>query len=230
VKKSFFARWRASFFTGLLIVLPGVITFAVVKWIFGTVSSFTDTLLWFLPFLTGPKAVYKNGVDDQMFWYWSLLAFVLAVILISAVGVLARYYFGKRLIEWTDNLMLRVPVLNKIYGTIKQVDEAFTSGKRSSFKTVVLVEYPREGIYSVGFITSERANEVEKKTKEKCVCVFIPTTPIPTAGFLVIVPAEKVTKLDMSVAEGFKYIISLGALAQEPAPADMKKIKSLKRD
>ena len=81
---------------------------------------------------------------------------------------------GKRMIAWADSLMLRVPVLNKIYGTIKQVDEAFKSGKKSSFKTVVLVEYPREGIYSVGFITSEQADEVQEKTGKKCVCVFIP--------------------------------------------------------
>jgi uncharacterized membrane protein len=215
VKKPLFARWRASFFTGLLIVLPGVVTLAVVKWFFGTVSSFTDALLFFLPYFLKPESVYKNGADGTMFWYWSVFAFVLAVILISLTGVLARYYFGKRLIAWADGMMLRVPVLNKIYGTIKQVDEAFTSGKKSSFKTVVLVEYPREGIYSVGFITSEQAEEVEQKTGKKCVCIFIPTTPIPTGGFLIIVPEEKVIKLDMSVADGFKYIISVGAIAQE---------------
>jgi uncharacterized membrane protein len=215
VRKSLFARWRASFFTGLLIVLPGVVTLAVVKWFFGTVSSFTDALLFFLPYWMDPKLIYKNGSDGPMFWYWSFFAFVLAVILISLTGVLARYYFGKRLIAWADNAMLHVPVLNKIYGTIKQVDEAFTSGKKSSFKTVVLVEYPREGIYSVGFVTSEQADEVEAITNQKCVCVFIPTTPIPTGGFLIIVPVEKVIKLDMSVADGFKYIISLGAISQE---------------
>jgi len=225
VRKSLFARWRASFLTGLLIVLPGILTFAVVKWIFGTVSSFTDTLLFFLPFFLKPEVVYKNGVDGPMFWYWSLTAFVLAIVWISAVGVLTRYYFGKRMIEFADNLMLRVPVLNKIYGTIKQVDQAFTSGKKTSFKTVVLVEYPREGIYSVGFLTNERADEIEIKTGRKCVCVFIPTTPIPTGGFLIVVPEEKVIKLEMSVADGLKYIISFGAIAQE-----MEKVKLLNRD
>jgi uncharacterized membrane protein len=222
VKKSFFARWRASFFTGLLIVLPGVITLAVVKWFFGTVSSFTDALLFFLPYSLTPKEVFKNGVDGPMFWYWSLLALLVGIAIVSVVGGMTRYYIGKRLIAWADGAMLRVPVLNKIYGTIKQVDEAFTSGKKSSFKTVVLVEYPREGIYSVGFITSEQADEVEQKTGKKCVCIFIPTTPIPTGGFLIIVPEEKVIKLDMNVADGFKYIISVGALANEFAPPEIK--------
>jgi uncharacterized membrane protein len=215
VKKSLFARWRASFLTGLLIVLPGVITLAVVKWFFGTVASFTDTLLFFLPYFLEPKLIYENGESGPMFWHWSLLAFLVAVGSVTAIGVLARYYIGKRLIAWADNLMLRVPVLNKIYGTIKQVDGAFTSGKKSSFKTVVLVEYPREGIYSVGFITSEQAEEVEQKTGKKCVCIFIPTTPIPTGGFLIIVPEDQVIKLDISVADGFKYIISIGAISQE---------------
>jgi uncharacterized membrane protein len=218
VQKSLIARWRASFLTGLAIVLPGVITLAVVKWLFGTISSFTDTLLFFLPYCLSPRAIYQDGISGPMFWYWSLLALFLFIAIVSVVGVLARNYFGKQLIAWADNMMLRVPVLNKIYGTIKQLDEAFTSGKKSSFKTVVLVEYPREGIYSVGFITSAQADEVEKKTGRKCVCVFIPTTPLPTGGFLIVVPEDKVVKLDMSVAEGFKYIISVGALANESVP------------
>jgi uncharacterized membrane protein len=212
------ARWRTSFLTGLAVVLPGVITLAVVKWLFGTISSFTDTLLFFLPYTLGPKAVYQDGVSGPVFWYWSVLALLLAVVIVTVVGVLTRYYFGKRLIAWADSMMLRVPVLNKIYGTIKQVDEAFTSGKKSAFKTVVLVEYPREGIYSLGFLTSEQADEAQKKTGKKCVCVFIPMTPIPTGGFLIIVPEEKIIKLDMSVADGLKYIISLGALANEAPP------------
>jgi len=214
VKKSLFARWRASFFTGLAVVLPGVITLAVVKWFFGTVSSLTDLLLFFLP----KEWTHADSGKGTMFWYWSLLALALAVGIVTVAGLLTRHYMGKRMIAWADSLMLRVPVLNKIYGTIKQVDEAFKSGKNSSFQTVVLVEYPREGIYSVGFITSEQADEVLKKTGKKCVCVFIPTTPIPTGGFLIIVPEEEIIKLDMSVADGFKYIISLGALSNEAAP------------
>lgn len=222
MKKSILVRWRASFFTGLLIVLPGVVTLAVVKWFFGTISSFTDTLLFFLPHYLDPKLIYVNSQSGPMFWYWSLLALAVGITIVSAIGGMTRYYIGKRLISWIDNVMLRVPVLNKIYGTIKQVDEAFKSGKKSSFQTVVVVEYPREGIYSVGFITSERPDEVQEKIGRKCVSVFIPTTPIPTGGFLIIVPVEKVTKLDMSVADGFKYIISLGALTQESAPPKIK--------
>ena len=211
-QKSLLAQWRSSFLAGLAVVLPGVITLAIVKWLFGTIASFTNLLLFFLP------SSVTQDATGQVHWYWSLLALVVATVLVTFIGLLARNYIGRRMIHLADDLMLRVPVLNKIYGTIKQVDEAFSSGKKSSFQTVVLVEYPREGIYSVGFITSERAPAVEEKMNKKCVCIFIPTTPIPTGGFLIIVPEEKVTKLDMSVAEGLKYIISIGAISQERPP------------
>ena len=217
MRKTIFARWRRSFLTGLAVSLPALLTLAAVKWIFGTISSFTDTLLFFLPYCLGPKLIYANGQDGAMFWYWSLLALALAAALIIAVGVLAQYYIGKRMIEWLDTAMMNVPVVNKFYGAIKQVNEAF-SGNKDSFKTVVLVEFPREGMYSIGFITNEQRGEVQQKTKEQVVAVFIPTTPNPTSGFLVLVPEEKVTKLDMSVADGIKYIVSLGSIAPELLP------------
>jgi len=201
--------------------LPALLTLAAVKWLFGTISSFTDTLLFFLPYVLAPKAVYENGQSGPMFWHWSLLALGLAVVLISIVGVLARYYIGKRLIEWLDLAMMNIPLLNKFYGAIKQVNEAF-SGNKNSFKTVALVEFPREGMYSIGFITNEQRGEVQQKTKEKVIAVFIPTTPNPTSGFLVLVPEEKVTKLDMTVADGIKYIVSLGSIAPE-LPTEAKR-------
>jgi len=218
VRKTIFARWRRSFLTGLAVSLPALLTLAAIKWIFGTISSFTDALLFWLPyFIDDSKLIYTNGQDGAMFWYWSLVALVLAATLITIVGVAAQYYIGKRMLEWLDTAMMNVPVVNKFYGAIKQVNEAF-SGNKNSFKTVVLVEFPREGMYSVGFITSEQRAEVQQKTKEKVVCVFIPTTPNPTSGFLVLVPEDKVTKLDMSVADGIKYIVSLGSIAPESLP------------
>jgi uncharacterized membrane protein len=214
VKKNLLAQWRGSFLTGLAVTLPALVTLAAVKWLFGTISSFTDTLLFFLPYLLDPKLVYVNGQSAPLFWYWSVLALLLAILLISAVGLLARYYIGKRIIQWVDNFMLNVPFLNKFYGAIKQVNEAF-SGNKSSFKTVVMVEFPREGMYSVGFLTSEQHDEVQQRTNQPVVAVFIPTTPNPTSGFLLLVPRDKVTILDMSVADGIKYIVSLGSISPE---------------
>jgi uncharacterized membrane protein len=217
VKKSFFARWRASFLTGLAISLPAIISIAAVLWVFRTVSNITDLLLFFLPH----DITHQNNGDGPVYWYWSLVALLLAVGLISVVGLLARYYIGKRMIEWLDTAMMQVPLLNKFYGAIKQVNEAF-SGNKDSFKTVVMVEFPSAGIYSIGFITNEQNGEVQQKTKEKVVCVFVPTTPNPTSGFLILVPEEKVTKLDMSVADGIKYIVSLGSISPELSPPKIK--------
>ena len=215
MKKNPFARWRANFFTGLAIVLPAVVSVAVVIWLFGTVANITDTLLIFLP----KEWTHKNFGVGPMHWYWSLVALVLAVLLIGLVGSLARYYFGKKLIQWVDLALLRVPLLNKIYSTIKQVNQAFSPSNKSSFKQVVLVEFPRPGSYSVGFLTGEDHKEVQQKTREHVLSVFVPTTPNPTSGFLVLVPEQEITRLDMSVADGIKFIISLGAIAPEFSPA-----------
>jgi len=210
VRKTIFARWRRSFLTGLAVTLPGIISVAALMWLFKTVSNLTDVLLFFLP-----KAV-THGDDGAgtVYWYWSALALLLAVALISLVGLLARYYIGKRVIDWMDTALMNVPIFNKFYGAIKQVNDAF-SGNKNSFKTVVMVEFPREGMYSVGFLTSEEPAELQTRIEEKLVCVFIPTTPNPTSGFLVLVPIDRVMKLNMSVSEGVKYIVSLGSIAPE---------------
>jgi len=220
VKKALFAQGQASFWAGLAIVLPGVISIAVLLWLFKNVATITDTLLIFLP----RKLTHEDLGQGNMYWYWSLVAFVLAILLIVAVGVLARNYFGKRIIEWVDSGLLRVPLLNKVYGTMKQVNEAFSTGSRSSFRTVVLVEYPRSGVYSMGFITSEQHGELQTKLKERVVGVFVPTTPNPTSGFLLLLPEDQVIKLEMSVADGIKYIISLGSIIPEV------QVEALKRE
>ncbi len=217
MKKSFLARWRSSFLTGLAISLPAIISIAAVLWLFRTVSNITDLLLFFLPH----DITHQDKGAGPIYWYWSLVALLLAVAMISVVGLLARYYIGKRMIEWLDTAMMQVPLLNKFYGAIKQVNEAF-SGNKDSFKTVVMVEFPSAGIYSIGFITNEQNGEVQQKTKEKVVCVFVPTTPNPTSGFLILVPEEKVVKLDMNVADGIKYIVSLGSIAPELPPPKIK--------
>jgi uncharacterized membrane protein len=214
VKPSLLARWRANFLTGLVLLLPAVLTLALVKWLFGTIASVTDLLLFFLP----RTIAHDDAGRGPMFWYWSLAAFVLAVLLVALAGWLTRYYIGKRMIAWLDSTMLRVPLLNKIYGTIKQVNEAFSSGNRTSFKTVVLVEFPCEGMHSIGFITSEQHTEAQAKTREKVACVFVPLTPNPTSGYLLLIPEDKIMKLEMSVADGIKYIISLGSVAPEYRP------------
>jgi uncharacterized membrane protein len=211
VQKSFLARWQSNFLTGLAVVLPGIISVVALVWLFGTVANITDTLLFFLP----RDLTHKSGGEGPLFWHWSLFAFVLAIGLICGVGLLTRHYIGKKMIEWVELAMMRVPLLNKIYGATKQVNDALTSGDKNSFKTVVMIEYPHPGSFAVGFLTSEQKAEPQIRVNQQLVCVFIPTTPNPTSGFLLLVPEDKVTRLEMSVADGIKYIISLGAIAPE---------------
>lgn len=192
-------------------ILPGVVSIVAVAWLFGTVANITDTLLFFLP----PELTHSNHGEGPMYRSWSLIAFLLAVALICGVGVLTRHYLGKKLIEWVEAALMRVPLLNKIYGATRQVNDALISGDKNSFKTVVMIEFPHPGSYAIGFLTSEQQAEPQLRKNERLLCVFVPTTPNPTSGFLMLVPDEKVTRLEMSVADGIKYIISLGAIAPD---------------
>ncbi len=208
MNKTLFGRWRANFFTGLAVLLPAIASVVVLLWLVSRVADITDTLLFFLP----STLTHRNKGEGPMYWYWSLAALLLAVLLISVAGKLTRYYVGKKVIQLMDQALRRVPLLNKIYITIKQVNEAFTSNK-SAFKQVVLVEFPRAGQQTVGFVTGEQNESFHGG--ERTLSVFIPTTPNPTSGFLVLVPERDVKKLDMSVAEGIKFIVSLGAIPPE---------------
>jgi uncharacterized membrane protein len=213
--KGLMTIWRANFLTGLAIVLPATLSIALVVWLFGKISNITDALLLFIP----QSITHEKEGTGEMYWHWRVIALLLALLLVSVIGRLARNYLGKKIIGMVDELLMRVPLLNKIYGTIKQVNDAFSPSNKSAFKQVVLIEFPRAGHYSVGFVTGEDHQEVRQKTDKKIFSVFVPTTPNPTSGFLVLVPETELTRLDMSVADGIKFIISLGAITPEHAPA-----------
>jgi len=203
--------------------LPAVISIAVLVWLSRTVANITDTLLIFLPRTWTHQDVGKG----PLYWYFSLIALVVAIAFIGMIGWLARYYFGKRMIEWTDSTLLRIPLLNKIYSATKQVNSAFSSSSKTAFRTVVMLEFPKAGVYSIGFITGEPPAEMQAKTASKVMCVFVPLTPNPTSGFLMLVPEDKITKLDMSVADGIKYVVSLGSILPETLPAVAPGVKAL---
>ena len=142
---------------------------------------------------------------------WFALAW--AIFLVCLVGRYGRNYLGRKTIQWADRAIMRVPLLNKIYATVKQVNESFSSNK-SSFKQVVVVAFPSPRSRSIGFVTGDQHG----LGGEKLLSVFIPTTPNPTSGFLVLVPESDVLKLDMTVADGIKFIISLGAISPDWPP------------
>jgi uncharacterized membrane protein len=212
--KSELQCWRANFLTGLAVLLPAVITLTVVLWLFGTVSRVTDAVLFLVP-----KAItHTEEGRGPMHWYWSLAALALAVILLTVIGRATRYYIIRRVIAFVEAWMLRLPLLNKIYGTVKQVNAAFSSGKKCAFKQVAMIQYPREGLYTLAFIASDDHPEAEARLGQDLVSVFVASTPNPTSGFLLLVPRDEVTALDMTVAEGIKYTISLGSVVPDYQP------------
>lgn len=214
-------HWRRDFYAGLAVVLPVAISLAIFKWLVGTVSNFATTLLFFLPWLIDRRHIFVNGAGGTVFWYWDAVAIALAFVLVLVIGRAARVYVGKQLIGAVDALLLRVPILNRIHGVVKQVNEAFTSKSGQSFRQCVLVEFPRAGLYSLGFVTGTPQAEVQARTQAKVLTVFVPTTPNPTTGFLIMVPEDQLTLLDMSVSDGLKFIISLGSVSPEWQPGGL---------
>jgi uncharacterized membrane protein len=213
--KRFLGYGQADFLAGLAVVLPVAVSIAVVIWLFGMVSTLTDTLL-----LLVPREWIRDG-DGPLRLCWSVLALAVAVLLIGLIGRLGRYYFGKKVIRAVDVVLMRVPLLSKMYLALKQIHEAFTSGKASSFKQVVLVEFPRPGLYSIGFITGAQNAEAQAKTQKRLLAVFVPAPPF-TSGSIVLAPEADVVRLEMSVADGIKFIMSIGSVS--PAYLSREKV------
>jgi uncharacterized membrane protein len=204
--KKFLAHARADFLAGLAVVLPVAVSFVVAIWLFGAVSHLTDALLLLVPM------EWIRSSEGALHLYSRVLALLVALLLVVLVGRLGRYYFGKKLIQGVDLVLVRVPLLNRLYTGSKQIHEAFTSNKSSAFKQVVLVEFPRPGLYSLGFITGLKNPEAEAKTQQRLLGVFVPTPPL-TSGSVILVPESQVVRLDMSVADGLKFIMSLGSVS-----------------
>lgn len=190
-------KLSATFIRGLIILLPTLITL----WLLYFCYSFLDGIL-------------GNIISLFTRHYIPGLGLVIIVLFIFLVGFISPYVFGKRLIDWGDELMNRVPVVKSIYSSVQQINDVFFMQKESkSFNRACIVEYPRHGIWSIGFVTSDAAEEIAHKAgHHKMVNVFVANTPTPATGFLIIVPADDVKLLDMKIDDAFKYVISAGVL------------------
>ena len=140
---------------------------------------------------------------------------LISIILITIVGGLSLSFFGRRILKLIDDLFKRIPFLRTVYSAIVQMTETF-SKKDDNQKSVVLVEYPRRGVWAVGFATKENTGEMANKTNKKLINIFVPTTPNPTSGFLLMFPAEDVIYLDMTFEEASKFIVSAGTSNKQP--------------
>ena len=191
---SIVAKLRNYFITGIVVLIPIGITLYLIKFFISISSKLIPAEINpnnYLPFLI-------PGLE-----------IVLAVIFITFIGYLSLSFIGKKILQLFNDLLKKIPILRTIYSAIGQMAEAFAP-RRKSKKSVVLVEYPRKGSWAVGFATKDNKGEISKKTNRNLVNVFVPTTPNPTSGFLLMFPKEEIVYLDMSFEEASKFIVSAG--------------------
>ncbi|HKQ98675.1 MAG TPA: DUF502 domain-containing protein [Candidatus Polarisedimenticolia bacterium] len=218
-RRGFFARLRQAFVSGLFIILPAIIT----VWLLGILLRLVEAISTPV-FLAALGFLWPQWANDPAITGWIVPAVGLVATMgvILAVGFLATNFVGRRVVDAFDRLMLRVPVVKGIYGAARQMLDAF-GGKTSTFRRVVAVEYPRPGVYTVGFLTqsnSDVARAGGAPPLKGMSLVFLPTTPNPTSGWLAVVPDAQVLDLDMSIEEGVKLIVSGGLVAPPPRPPE----------
>lgn len=215
---SLMARLRAYFFAGILITAPVSITIYI-AWLF---VNFVDRQV--TPLIPAPYNPEQWGVPG--------VGLIIAVAGLTLIGALTAGIVGRFLITVSESLLGRMPVIRGIYSAVKQVFETVLAQKSTAFREVVLIEYPRRGIWTLGFITGTTAGEVQSLTDEEVLNVFIPTTPNPTSGFLLFVPRGDVQVLTMSVEDGIKMVVSGGIITpsdRRPAEARAENVVELTR-
>ncbi|MGD8514274.1 MAG: DUF502 domain-containing protein [Granulosicoccaceae bacterium] len=203
---------RRYLIAGLLVWLPLGVTVLVFRLLVGLVEQ---VLNWLPPEY---RLEVLLGMDIP---YLDIILALLAMFLVIwATGVLAANLFGRKLVEGWESLLGRIPLVRTIYHSVKQVAETVFSTTGKSFRKVLLIEYPRNGLYTLAFQTGSSVGEVQDKTGDEVVTVFVPTTPNPTSGFILMVPVKDVIELEMNVEEALKMVISLGMV--EPRMSQKK--------
>lgn len=187
-------RLVSLFLTGLATLLPVVISIYLVYWIFAAIDSLLKPML---------IAIFGQAIPG--------LGFVLTIIIVIIVGLISTNILGNKLLFWGEALLYKTPIVGKIYNTVRRITNSFFNSGKNSFRQVVLVEFPRKGIYSIGFITNDNFPHIDIEAYS----IFIPTTPNPTSGWFIVMPKEDVKILDIPVEKGIEIVISAGMLASE---------------
>ena len=210
--KSFLSKIRSYFLTGIIVTAPVGLTFYVA--------------ILFIGFIDGKV---RNSIPEK-YHYDNLLpieipgiGLLFVFILLTFIGFLTAGLIGRFIIKLGERIISRLPIIRSVYGALKQIFESVLASSSKSFREVVLIEYPRKGVWAIGFITGDTKGEVQNATKENMVNVFLPTTPNPTSGFLLFVPRKDVTILDMNVEEGIKMVISGGIVTPKHKKINTKK-------
>jgi len=198
-----FSHLKRWFVVGLLIWVPIGVTVFVVRFLF----ELFDRLLTLVPVAYQPEHLWGFGVPG--------LGLMLAFVILIVTGMLTGNLVGRRVVGWAEGLVARIPFVRAVYGSAKQVATTMFSADGQGFRRAVLVPYPYRGSYALAFVTATSLGEVQEKTGAEVTAVFVPTTPNPTSGFILLVAKEDVVELEMTVDEALKMIISLGVVVPE---------------
>ncbi|KTD73257.1 transmembrane protein [Legionella tucsonensis] len=196
---------RSYLLTGLVVWLPILITIGVLRFII----ELLDNTLALIPKAYQPEQLIGHYIPG--------LGVILSLIILLTTGIIATNYLGQRLVAWGESILSRIPLVRTIYKTVKQVINTVLSTNSEAFRKVVLIEYPRKGLWSIAFQTGSANAVINNKVKDDMISLFMPTTPNPTSGFLIMLPRSDVMELDMSIDEALKLIISLGVM---PPPSE----------
>lgn len=191
---------RSYLLAGLIVWLPILVTVVIVHFIIGLL----DETIALLPKAYQPEQLFGFQVPG--------LGVLLSLSLLLLTGVVATNIFGQRVVAWSEGLLDKIPLVRTIYNAAKQMSNAIFATNGDAFRKVLMFEYPRKGTWTVGFQTGEATTEITEKAGVEMVSVFVPTTPNPTSGFLILVPKKDVIEINMSIDEALKFIISLGVM------------------
>ena len=195
MKVSIVSKLRNYFITGVLVLIP-----------FGVTVYLT---LFFIKIFS---KILPQEINPNNYLPYSIpgLEIIISIIVITVIGWLSLSFLGKKLVKLVNDIFKKIPFLRTVYSAIGQMTESFAQNRKSKKKSVVLVEYPRKGSWAVGFATQENTGEIASKTNKNLINVFVPTTPNPTSGFLLMFPQEEIIYLDMSFEDASKFIVSAG--------------------
>lgn len=203
---------RKYLLAGLVVWLPILVTIMVLRFI----VDLLDQTLALLPNSYQPDQLLGHHIPG--------IGVVLSLVLLVITGILATNFLGQRLVGWGESILARIPLVRSIYSAVKQVIHALLSTNSQAFRKVLLIQYPREGLWTIAFQTGETSSEMNQKANDEMVSLFVPTTPNPTSGFLMMLPKRDVIEIDMTIDEALKYIISLGVMQSNvPETASLDK-------
>ena len=202
------AAIRKWLLAGLLVLVPLIITLGVIDWVVSTL----DKTLNILPSAWHPDRWIGLRIPG--------LGVVFALAVVLSIGALASNIVGNRLVNWWHALLHRIPVVRSIYSGVKQISDTLFSDKGNAFRKALLVQWPREGVWTVAFLTGQPGGEVAKFLPDDCLSVYVPTTPNPTGGYFVMLKRSDCIELDMSVDEALTYVISMGVIS----PSGVKRL------